>query len=167
MKNQVFLGLGSNIENRKEYLEKAIKILEDNPDISITAISLVYETVPFGNVEQTSFLNMVIRIETLLNPDELLNATMAIEEALDRVRTIRWGPRTIDIDILLYGNEVINTDNLIVPHPGIRFRAFVLVPLLELAPDIRLPSGELVKDFLEKVSMDVDAIKVFSDDYHL
>ncbi|WP_028306526.1 2-amino-4-hydroxy-6-hydroxymethyldihydropteridine diphosphokinase [Desulfitibacter alkalitolerans] len=146
MTTQVFLGLGSNVGNRKEYLEKAINALENIPEITVTGISSVYETEPFGGVEQNKFLNMVIKIETTIMPAKLLEVIMAIEKDLDRVRTIRWGPRTIDIDILLYGDEVINTRDLTIPHIGLTERDFVLVPLLEIAPDIKLPSGEPLKN---------------------
>ncbi|MBS3969063.1 MAG: 2-amino-4-hydroxy-6-hydroxymethyldihydropteridine diphosphokinase [Clostridia bacterium] len=147
MTTQVFLGLGSNVGNRKEYLEKAINALKNMPEITVTGMSSVYETEPFGGVEQNRFLNMVIKIETTLMPAKLLEVIMAIEKDLDRVRTIRWGPRTIDIDILLYGNEVINTRDLTIPHIGLTERDFVLVPLLEIDPDIKLPSGEPLKNF--------------------
>lgn len=150
MTTQVFLGLGSNVGNRKEYLEKAINALKNMPEITVTGMSSVYETEPFGGVEQNRFLNMVIKIETTLMPAKLLEVIMAIEKDLDRVRTIRWGPRTIDIDILLYGNEVINTRDLTIPHIGLTERDFVLVPLLEIDPDIKLPSGEPLKNFSTK-----------------
>ena len=155
MMSQVFLGLGSNMCNRKEYLEKAIKTLENVSEITVIDMSSIYETEPFGNVNQSKFLNMVIKIETSLTPDKLLETTMAIEKDLDRVRTIRWGPRTIDIDILLYGSEVINTKDLIIPHAGLTEREFVLVPLLEIDPDIELPSGEPLKKFLKPTDGEV------------
>ncbi len=161
MKTQVFLGLGSNIGNRIDYLEKAIRAIKDNPDITVLNVSSIYETEPFGDVEQDSFLNMVIKIETSLKPDHLLKTIRAIEKRLDRIRTSRWGPRTIDIDILLYGNAVLNSKTLTIPHIGIQERAFVLVPLLEIAPDVELPNGKHVKDFLKGVSHDVDNIKLF------
>ena len=149
MISQVFLGLGSNMGNRKEYLEKAIKALKRISGIVVTNMSSVYETEPFGGATQDRFLNMAIKIETTLKPDKLLETTMAIEKDLGRVRTIRWGPRTIDIDILLYGNEIINTKELTIPHAGLTERDFVLVPLLEIDPDIKLPSGEPLKNFLK------------------
>jgi len=149
MISQVFLGLGSNMGDRNEYLQKAIKALEYVPEITVINLSSIYETEPFGGITQDKFLNMVIKIETTLIPDKLLEVTMAIEKELDRVRTVRWGPRTIDIDILLYGNEVISTRDLTIPHPGITERDFVLVPLLEVDSDIKLPSGEPLKNFLK------------------
>jgi len=155
---QVFLGLGSNIGDRKKYLEKAIKALRDTSEITVTSMSSVYETEPFGGATTDKFLNMVIKIETTLTPDELLETTMSIERDLDRVRTIRWGSRTIDIDILLYGNEVINTKDLIIPHVGLTERDFVLVPLLEIEPDIKLPSGEALKNFLKPTKGAIDLV---------
>ena len=149
MTPQVFLGLGSNVGNRKEYLEKAIKALKDISGITVTNMSSIYETEPFGEIKQDKFLNMVIKIETTLAPEKLLKITMAIEKDLDRLRTVRWGPRTIDIDILLYGNEVINTKDLTIPHAGLIERDFVLVPLLEIDSEIKLPSGESLKSFLK------------------
>ena len=149
MTSQIFLGLGSNVGNRKKYLEKAIKALKGMPEITVTSMSSVYETEPLGGIEQNRFLNMVIKIETTLAPNKLLEAIMEIEKDLGRVRTIRWGPRTIDIDILLYGNEVINTKDLVIPHIGLTERDFVLVPLLEMDPDAKLPSGEALKNFLK------------------
>ena len=149
MISQVFLGLGSNMGDRNEYLQKAIKALEYVPEITVINLSSIYETEPFGGTTQDKFLNMVIKIETTLIPDKLLEVTMAIEKELGRVRTVRWGPRTIDIDILLYGNEVISTRDLTIPHPGITERDFVLVPLLEVDSDIKLPSGEPLKNFLK------------------
>ena len=151
MTSYVFLGLGSNICDRKEYLEEAIRALEGTPGITIIEMSSIYETEPFGGATQDKFLNMVIKIETDLKPDKLLEKLMAIEEGLGRVRTIKWGPRTIDIDILLYGNEVIRTKDLIIPHAGLTERDFVLVPLLEIEPEVKLPTGESLKSFLKTV----------------
>ena len=147
---QVFLGLGSNVGNRKEYLEKAIDALANIPEIKVISMSSVYETEPFGGVAQDNFLNMVIEINTTSAPDKLLETVMAIEKDLDRVRTVRWGPRTIDIDILLYGDRVINTKDLTIPHVGLTERDFVLIPMLEIAPDVKLPSGEFLKNFLKE-----------------
>jgi len=149
MTSYVFLGLGSNICDRKEHLEEAIKALEEIPEIIVLDMSSIYETEPFGGVTQDKFLNMVIKIKTTLMPDKLLETVMAIEEKLGRIRTIRWGSRTIDIDILLYGNEVISTKDLTIPHAGLKERDFVLVPLLEIEPDIKLPNGEFLKNFLK------------------
>lgn len=127
-----YLALGSNLGDRAETLRQALVKLGNHPGIRILRVSSVYETEPFGDVEQEAFLNMAIAIETSLSPDELLDTALSVERELGRVRTIRWGPRTIDIDLLLYGQSRIAQDNLVIPHPGISVRAFVLVPLRDI-----------------------------------
>jgi 2-amino-4-hydroxy-6-hydroxymethyldihydropteridine diphosphokinase len=137
---RAFLGLGSNLGDRAGNLKSAIRLLDNENEIKVTKISSVYETEPIGNMEQSSFYNCVIEIETDLKPIELLKAGNQVEAELKRERSIRWGPRTIDIDILLYGNLAIKESELQIPHPRICERAFVLVPLLELSPKIEIPS---------------------------
>ncbi len=158
---EAFLGLGSNMGDRQKYLSEAIRLLDENQLIDVKKISSIYETEPFGGVEQDKFLNMVIKIETKLRPEKLLEAAQEVEKKLKRVRTIRWGPRTVDVDILLYGDEIINTKELCIPHMGITQRAFVLIPLLEIAPDIKLPSGEFLKSYLDKLKDDVKGVKLY------
>lgn len=143
---RAFLGLGSNQGDRLNYLEKAVKMLREQPDITITNESDVYESEPWGEIKQDNFLNQVIEIETNSLPEELLSQCQAIEAALGRERSIHWGPRTIDIDILLYENHQIISDKLIIPHPYLEQRNFVLIPLKEIAPDLILPSGKLIAD---------------------
>lgn len=161
MKYQVFLSLGSNMGTREEYLKKAINLLDKDLSIDVKKLSSIYETEPFGDVEQDNFLNMVIEVETSLTPEELLKSAMKIEKDLDRVRTIRWGPRTVDIDILLYGDKEVNTDDLIIPHAGIAMRAFVLVPLLEIAPEVKLPSGVYLREYLDEVKEDIPGVVLY------
>ncbi|UJF33092.1 2-amino-4-hydroxy-6-hydroxymethyldihydropteridine diphosphokinase [Paenibacillus hexagrammi] len=127
-----YLALGSNIEDREAYLLQAIDRLHGHPHITVTAISGIYETEPVGYVDQSAFLNMVIEITTDLPAQELLTVMLAIEQQLGRTRDIRWGPRTIDLDMLMYGEEQIMTPDLIIPHPRMQERAFVLVPLSEV-----------------------------------
>ncbi|GIO10361.1 2-amino-4-hydroxy-6-hydroxymethyldihydropteridine pyrophosphokinase [Brevibacillus reuszeri] len=134
-----YIALGSNLGDRAETLRQALKKLNDQPGIRILRVSSVYETEPFGNVEQEAFLNMAVAIETSLSPDELLHTALAVERELGRVRTIRWGPRTIDIDLLLYGQSRISEEHLVIPHPGISQRAFVLVPLRDVWEGGALP----------------------------
>lgn len=131
--NHVLIGLGSNIGDRLSYLKGAISLLDSHKEIKVIATSSIYETEPVGYVEQASFLNIVIQIYTSLNPYELLKVTQKIELELGRERKIHWGPRTIDLDILLFNHENIKAENLIIPHPRIGERAFVLIPLDELA----------------------------------
>jgi len=127
-----YLGLGSNIGERERLLAEAVVRLSAHPAIDVTAVSALYETDPVGVTDQPSFLNIACRIETTLDPEALLGAALGIEQELGRVRTIRWGPRTIDIDLLLYDNREIRTPALTVPHPRLMERAFVLVPLLDV-----------------------------------
>lgn len=136
MATNVFLGLGSNQGDRDLYILRAIAEVGKLPSSRITAVSSFYETEPVGPIEQPDFLNAVIRIETPLGPEELLRELKRIETAvLGRTGSLRWGPRRIDLDILLYGNLVMDTPELTIPHPRLHERRFVLEPLAEIAPD--------------------------------
>lgn len=134
--NDSFLSLGSNMGNRLDMLKGAVQLLMDHPSIRVVAISSLYETDPVGFTDQDPFLNMVVRLRTELSALALLDACQEIEQKLNRERLIRWGPRTIDLDILLYNQENIKTERLIVPHPRMHERAFVLIPLLEVNPSL-------------------------------
>jgi len=126
---RAYVALGSNIGNREELLEKAVFALDAHPHIRVARLSAIYETDPVGYTDQPPFLNMVIAVETSLEPTNLLRELLACEERLGRVRQIRWGPRTIDLDLLLYDNVRMEDVDLILPHPRMLERAFVLVPL--------------------------------------
>lgn len=126
-----YLGLGSNLGDRENALREAVKRLNLPPEMRVAALSDVYETAPVGPVPQGPFLNMVVAVWTSLSPEELLDAALAVEAAMGRVRTVRWGPRTIDIDLLLYGRIVCSTPRLTIPHPRMEERAFVIVPLVD------------------------------------
>ncbi|AXV43195.1 2-amino-4-hydroxy-6-hydroxymethyldihydropteridine diphosphokinase [Staphylococcus warneri] len=130
---KAYLGLGSNMGDRAHQLQQAIQIIDRFQHIDVTSVSPIYETEPVGYTDQPQFLNLCIEIETTLKPQELLKRCLETEQALHRVRKIRWGPRTLDVDILLYGNEIIEEDNLIIPHPRMVERAFVLIPLNDIA----------------------------------
>jgi 2-amino-4-hydroxy-6-hydroxymethyldihydropteridine diphosphokinase len=132
-----YLGLGSNLGDKKDNCRKAIALLERAGRVA--SVSSLYCTEPVGDVEQEDFVNAVVELDTGLSPDELLGQCRAIEEALGRARTIHWGPRTIDVDILLYGMVVIETPELTIPHPLLHCRRFVLVPLCEIAPQVFHP----------------------------
>jgi len=136
-----FLGLGSNIDDRIEHLQSAVEALAAHDRIRVDAVSSLYETAPVGGPEQEPYLNAAARVATLLSPRQLLRACLQVEHALGRVRDVRWGPRTIDVDILLYGDRTIDRRRLIVPHPRLTERPFALVPLMEVAPGKRLPDG--------------------------
>lgn len=143
-----FLGLGSNIEDRLDYLQAAVDGLAEHPKIRVDAVSSVYETEPVGGPEQGPYLNMAVRVATLLSPGRLLGATQDIERLLGRMRGERWGPRKIDIDILLYGDREVSRRNLQIPHPRLAERAFALVPLIEVAPRVRLGDGRSIASTL-------------------
>ncbi len=151
-----YLSLGTNVGNRLQNLRRALELLGDEPRISVEKKSSVYETAPVGGPAQPDFYNMAVEISTELPPERLLDVAKTIERKLGRKsgrgRGPRWGPRPLDIDILLY-NAVIQSDPaLTIPHPRLRERAFVLVPLLEIAPELRLPGGKKLKDLLESVA---------------
>lgn len=144
-----YLGLGSNVGNREQHIGQALSKLAA-PDLRIARVSSVYETEPVGFTAQRSFLNLVAEIETELFPMQLLARIAKIEQALGRVRTVPNGPRTIDVDILLYARAVILSARLEVPHPRMAERRFVLVPLAELAPELRHPvTHKTVRGMLE------------------
>jgi 2-amino-4-hydroxy-6-hydroxymethyldihydropteridine diphosphokinase len=134
--NIAYLGLGSNLGDRERNLLQAVRMLNRRDGITVTSVSHIYETDPVGYVEQPAFLNMACRIETSLTPTQLLQAALGIERSLGRVRTVRWGPRTIDIDILLYNELKQDTPELTLPHPRLLERPFALIPLRDVMPDI-------------------------------
>lgn len=150
----VYLGLGSNIGDRMHYLVQACATLQQHPAITLKAVSSLYKTAPVGVTEQDWFLNAVARLHTTLSPTALLNITQATERQLGRIPTFRWGPRCIDIDILLHDQLEVRTPDLIIPHALLHERAFVLVPLHELAPDLVLPSGRAVRDIVATLPTD-------------
>jgi 2-amino-4-hydroxy-6-hydroxymethyldihydropteridine diphosphokinase len=140
MENVAYIALGSNLGDRLNYLRSAIIALHEHKEISVIDASSIYETEPVGYTDQDCFLNMVIKIKTALSPFSLLQTTRKIEEQFGRKRDIRWGPRTLDLDILLYNHENIETEQLIIPHPRMMERAFVLIPLFEIDATIRVPN---------------------------
>lgn len=129
-----YIGIGSNLGNREDNCERAIKLLIEK-GITVTKRSSMIETEPWGVKDQPKFINMAIEIETSLPPDKLLSALKKIEAEMGRKSSVRWGPREIDLDILIYDDIVMKTDDLEIPHPGVSSREFVLKPLAEIAPD--------------------------------
>jgi 2-amino-4-hydroxy-6-hydroxymethyldihydropteridine diphosphokinase len=130
---RVFLGLGSNIGDRRRYLREAVETLDD---LGLQAVSAVYETEPVGGPDQRAFLNLVVELDTDRSPRELLAVCRRLEAAAERVRAERWGPRTLDVDILWIDGVTVDDPDLVVPHPRMWDRRFVLAPLRELAPDL-------------------------------
>jgi 2-amino-4-hydroxy-6-hydroxymethyldihydropteridine diphosphokinase len=152
-----YLGLGSNLGDRLGNLQAAVEELHEADGIRVVASSRVWETAPVGP-PQPDYLNAVVRVETDLSPADLLAACRRVEEALGRVRRERWGARTIDVDVLLFDARTVDEPDLVVPHPRLTERAFVLLPLLELDPDPILPDGRRVRD----VRLDTDGATPFA-----
>ncbi|VVM31834.1 2-amino-4-hydroxy-6-hydroxymethyldihydropteridine diphosphokinase [Terribacillus sp. AE2B 122] len=156
---QAWIALGSNIAPRETYLQQAIQTLNEHAEIKLNQVSTVYETDPVGYEEQDQFLNLVAEVETSLKPMELLHVCQKIEQDLGRKRIIRWGPRTVDLDILLYSTENMNVEELTLPHPRMHERAFVLVPLAEIAPELLL-KGKRVQEWLDTLAaQDVQGVR--------
>jgi 2-amino-4-hydroxy-6-hydroxymethyldihydropteridine diphosphokinase len=137
MKHTVYLALGTNLGDRIENLQAAVHALA--PEVIVSAESKIYETSPWGYEDQPAFLNMAIRAETDLEPDSLLKYLKALEARLGRTQSFHWGPRVIDIDILFYDGLVIDSPAVVIPHPHLQERGFVLVPLSDIAPDFIHP----------------------------
>ena len=137
---RAYLALGSNLGDRLANLRRAVELLDATPGVEVVRSSRVYETEPVGP-PQPAYLNAVVEVETELEPHQLLGAAQAVEEALGRVRAERWGPRTIDVDVLTYDERTVDEPGLTVPHPRMHERGFVLVPLGELDQDPMLPGG--------------------------
>lgn len=152
MKKTVYLGLGSNLGDKNGNLLQAREQIAAVSGIEITAESSLYVTAPWGKTDQEEFLNQVLKIETDLSAIELLHALQNIEINMGRQRLEKWGPRIIDLDILLYGDEVIDGVELTVPHPYMRQRLFVLVPLQEISPELVFPdNGAYIGEVLNRV----------------
>ncbi|RWR00480.1 2-amino-4-hydroxy-6-hydroxymethyldihydropteridine pyrophosphokinase [[Pantoea] beijingensis] len=148
--NRVYIALGSNLADPLHQVQNALDALDALPDSRMLACSSFYRTPPYGPPDQPDYLNAVIALDTLLPPETLLDNTQRIELQQGRVRkAMRWGARTLDLDILLYGSLTLHNERLIVPHYDMKNRAFMLVPLVEIAPDIMFPDGTRAKDILD------------------
>jgi 2-amino-4-hydroxy-6-hydroxymethyldihydropteridine diphosphokinase len=141
--NQVYLSLGGNLGDPKKAMGEALRMLDADPKTGVVAVSSLYRTPPWGKTDQPDFLNAVAEISTGRSPRELLDLCLEAEKKLKRVRRERWGPRLVDIDILVFGESTIHEAGLDIPHPRMLERAFVLVPLAEIAPDFSL-HGEMI-----------------------
>ncbi|WP_342571540.1 2-amino-4-hydroxy-6-hydroxymethyldihydropteridine diphosphokinase [Paenibacillus sp. FSL R5-0749] len=133
--SEAYIALGANLGDREETLLEALSLLDEHPHISVLRCSSLYETEPVGYVDQSVFLNMAVAVQVMLTPEQLLTELLDIENRLGRVRDIRWGPRTVDLDLLWMQGETRDTELLQLPHPRMGERAFVLVPLSDIVPE--------------------------------
>ncbi|MGV6989111.1 2-amino-4-hydroxy-6-hydroxymethyldihydropteridine diphosphokinase [Testudinibacter sp. P80/BLE/0925] len=150
LKATAYIALGSNLANPLEQLQSAVEALNALPQTEVTAVSSFYRSKPLGPQDQPDFINAVAAIETALSPLDLLDQLQHIEQRQGRIRLRRWGERTLDLDILLYGDNIINNERLTVPHYDMHNREFVIVPLYEIATLLRLPNGEKLADLADK-----------------
>lgn len=157
---EAYLGLGSNLGDREAMLRSAVAALSAADDVAVAAISPVYETPPWGPVPQGPYLNACVTVETRLSPRALLDLCLAIERRHGRERAVRWGPRTLDIDILDYGGQHLDEPGLALPHPRLSERAFVLVPLADIAPDLVI-EGRTVAAW--RAAIDADGVTARPD----
>ncbi len=160
----VYIGLGSNLGPRERIINSALDSFRACPKLTLVRTSNLYLTEPVGFLAQPKYLNAVAELRTDESPEELLVLLQQIEKEHGRQRgDLRWGPRTLDLDILLYGTSVYHGDSLQIPHCRLRDRAFVLIPLVELAPDLELPTGEKLTDLLQHV--DVESVRPYGGDH--
>ena len=146
-----YIGLGSNLKGPKEQIEKALRVLSEAKETTLLSVSSFYQSKPLLDMPGPNYLNVVCKIETELSASDLLDFCQEIEENQHRVREIKWGSRTIDLDILLYGDQVFTTKRLTIPHPEMINRAFVLLPLFEIEPELKLPLLGPLKVLLERI----------------
>ncbi|HIE12681.1 MAG TPA: 2-amino-4-hydroxy-6-hydroxymethyldihydropteridine diphosphokinase [Desulfotomaculum sp.] len=155
-----YIGLGSNLGDRRENLRRALQALASVAEISVRRVASLYRTAPIGITDQPEFLNTVVEISTTLTPRVLLVRLLQIENELGRVREEKWGPRVIDLDLLLYDDMEIVTEDLEIPHPRLEQRGFVVAPLAELAADMVLPSGVSAAVLADKLRQEQSVVRV-------
>jgi 2-amino-4-hydroxy-6-hydroxymethyldihydropteridine diphosphokinase len=149
---KAFVGMGANLGPREVTLLRAVDLLGALPRVDVLEVSGLRETAPVGNVDQPEFLNGAVAVETSLSPRELLDALLSVERELGRVRDgTQWGPRTIDLDLLVYGDEIVDEPELRVPHPRLHERRFALEPLAELDPELEIPGRGKVSEVLAEL----------------
>ncbi|WP_107943717.1 2-amino-4-hydroxy-6-hydroxymethyldihydropteridine diphosphokinase [Metasolibacillus fluoroglycofenilyticus] len=159
--NDVFLSIGTNIGEREANLQQAVQLLQ--AQVEVVKVSSIYETAPVGYTDQPSFLNIAVHVRTTRSATEMLALCQAIENELGRVRDIRWGPRIIDLDILLFNQEIIATEHLLVPHPRMYERAFVVVPLVEISKSFESEQMALARDTLDKLDLQQEGIILWKE----
>jgi len=155
---RAYIGLGSNLGNKVKNIKKAVELLKSREGVKVVKMSSLYETTPVGYKNQPNFINAVVAVETDKPPDELLEITKAVEREVGRQKTYPWGPRLIDLDILLYNHLTYKNAKLSLPHPEVKNRAFVLVPLAEIAGNEMHPEGVSIKELLTKLGK-IDGVK--------
>ena len=148
-----YIALGSNLHTPREQLKRALNALAQLPQTQLMAVSSFYRSKPHGPQDQPDYLNAVVEISTALSPLALLDELQRIENEQGRVRLRRWGERTLDLDILLYGDEIIQTERLTVPHYDMHNREFVIVPLAEIAPNLVLPNGQKLAELADRFTV--------------
>ncbi|MBY7649594.1 MAG: 2-amino-4-hydroxy-6-hydroxymethyldihydropteridine diphosphokinase [Candidatus Liberibacter europaeus] len=157
----IAIGIGSNVGNKQYYLSQSLRLIHNHRDCEVISVSRLYNTSPWGKTDQEFFLNAVALIKTKVLPNELLDILLSIENKLKRERGELWGPRTIDLDILLFGNYACSTNRLTIPHPYITQRAFVIVPLADVAPHI-LINGLSISYWIGRI--DVSEVQIIRND---
>ncbi len=158
---KIYVGLGANVGDREANLRSAVVAVEARPEVRVVGASRVYESAPVGYVDQPDYLNAAIELETGVSPRDLLQILLEVERTLGRVRRRRWGPRIIDLDLLLYGHRTVQERGLTVPHPQLHLRAFVLLPLCDLSPEGLDPlTGKSFRSLAEAVIVDSEIRRV-------
>ncbi|WP_163373092.1 2-amino-4-hydroxy-6-hydroxymethyldihydropteridine diphosphokinase [Endozoicomonas acroporae] len=163
MAETAYVALGSNLEQPDLQLQRAVDDIDSMPQTTVAACSRLYRSDPVGPPGQPDYCNAVVAVNTTLAPLRLLDALQSIENAHGRVRSVRWGPRTLDLDIILFGNRCIESERLTVPHYQMQVRNFVLCPLLDVAPDLELPDGTLLQAMVDELGY--QGLNVIADRY--
>lgn len=163
MAETAYVALGSNLEQPELQLQRAVDNIDSAPHIAVSACSRLYRSDPVGPPGQPDYCNAVVAVNTTLKPVQLLDALQSIEKAHGRVRSVRWGPRTLDLDIILFGNHTIESERLTIPHYQMHVRNFVLCPLLDVAPDLELPDGTALKAMVDELGY--QGLNVIADSY--
>ncbi len=158
-----YIALGSNLENPGLQLQRAVDDLDSVPGVNVTGVSKLYVSKPVGPQDQPDYCNAAVEIQTSLEALSLLDALQEIENNHGRVRTIRWGARTLDLDMILYGDQVIESERLVVPHYQMHVRNFVVLPIFDINPDLLLPSGKALVQF--KNELGSDGIEILAEQY--
>lgn len=157
-----YVGIGSNVGDRQSFCRRAVEELRATSEVTVEKVSSLYETSPIGGPPQRSFVNLATRIATTLSPQEMLTICKEIEHRLGRGQSdIRWGPRVVDLDILLFDQEKVSEPDLEIPHPRLSVRRFALVPLLEIEPDVSDPWGMPYREFVDEAEGEVELLEAF------